>query len=126
MVCMSKLLSERIAAAIQEANLGIPDVARACGVKYQAVDKWIKGNSLSLKGPQLLKLAKITGFEAEWLMFGTGPRKPAITPELANIVQEPGAAQLLYSWHALAPETKHTAVRILDTLAEPQTLKAAP
>lgn len=52
-------------------------------------------------------------------MFGTGPKKPAIPPGLADILAEPGAQHLLYSWHALAERNKETAIRIIDTLEKP-------
>jgi len=63
---------ERIARAIKVSGLKKGDIAAACGVANSAVTQWISGESKSLKPENLFALAKVTGFNAQWLAIGEG------------------------------------------------------
>lgn len=67
-------LSERIIEAMEKSGVSVKQVADACGISYQAVRKWRIKETQSLDGKHLVALAKLTGYECEWLMTGTGPK----------------------------------------------------
>jgi transcriptional regulator with XRE-family HTH domain len=67
-------LAERIEEIMRSNGLSIPEVAEMCDCSYQAVKKWLTGATMSIEGAHLVKLAKKTGYEAEWIMMGTGPK----------------------------------------------------
>lgn len=70
-------LADRVNEAIESAGLDTPRAAKLCGVSYQAIRKLRLGESESMEGKTLLLLARHTGFEAEWILFGTGPKHRA-------------------------------------------------
>lgn len=70
-------LAERIEEIMRACGMNIPQVAETCGCSYQAVKKWLTGATMSIEGEHLVKLAKKTGYEAEWIMLGTGPKHRA-------------------------------------------------
>ena len=67
-------LSERIAEAIKQSGKSKADIARACGVTAASVTFWISGQTKSLKAETALALEQATGYRANWLLSGTGPR----------------------------------------------------
>lgn len=67
-------LADRIIEVMEAAGLDIPAAARICQVSYQAIRKLRLGESVSMDGKTLMLLARHTGFEAEWILFGTGPK----------------------------------------------------
>ena len=67
-------LSERIIEAMDASRASVKDVATACKISYQAVRKWRISETQSLDGKHLVALAKLTGYETEWLMMETGPK----------------------------------------------------
>lgn len=68
-------LSERITEAIENSGKSKADIARACGVTAASVTFWIGGQTKSLKAETALALEQATGYRANWLLSGTGPRK---------------------------------------------------
>lgn len=67
-------LSERIIEAMDASGVSVRQVATACGISYQAVRKWRISETQSLDGNHLVALAKLTGYEPEWLMTERGPK----------------------------------------------------
>lgn len=67
-------LADRIIEAMAAAGLDRTALATRCGVSYQAVRKLTLGESQSMDGKTLICLAKASGFEAEWIMTGSGPK----------------------------------------------------
>jgi hypothetical protein len=101
--------SGRIGYVIESSGHSPASIAPLLGCKPSAVYQWIDGSTKNLKEHLLWKLADITGYEARWISQGEGPRKIDKAIRHANDV-------LL----AMEPEARYTAVRLLDTLAEPQ------
>lgn len=100
--------SGRIAYIVEACGGNEAALAKRLGCAPSAVYQWANGSTKNLKEHLLWKLADITGFEARWISLGEGPMKMPIAIKHANevlIAMEPGAL--------------YTAVRLLDTLAEP-------
>lgn len=72
---MNQTLGQRVAEAIETADVEVAEVAKAADISPQAVYQWINGQSTSLKGPSLAALAEITGFSARWILKGQGPKR---------------------------------------------------
>lgn len=67
------LLGDRIAHALKTSGINIERAAVEIGVTRPAIDQWASGSTKNLKLANLFKLAKLTGFSAEWIGNGTGP-----------------------------------------------------
>lgn len=67
-------LAERIEEIMLAMGWKIPQVAETCGCSYQAVKKWLTGATMRIDGEHLVRLSKKSGYEAEWILFGTGPK----------------------------------------------------
>lgn len=84
-------------------------IAKLIGCAPAAVYQWIDGSTKNLKEQFLWKLADVTGFEARWISLGEGvPMKSAAIKHADQVLM------------AMEPETLYTAVRLIDTLAEPK------
>lgn len=77
-------LAERIQEAIEGsqepgAPVGTPktkaQIARECGVTGSALSQWLSGSVKSLKAETALALEQATGYRANWILSGKGPRK---------------------------------------------------
>lgn len=66
---------ERVAHAIAVSGKRKNVIAAECGVRPSAVTQWTDGTSKSMKPENLYALAKATGFNAEWLAIGEGPKQ---------------------------------------------------
>lgn len=99
----------RIGFVIEKSGHNPASIAKLLGCKAAAVYQWLDGSTKNLKEHLLWKLADITGYEARWISQGEGPAKLDNTMKHANSV-------LL----AMQPDARYTAVRLLDTLAEPR------
>lgn len=100
--------SGRIAFAIEQSGHVPGSIAKLLGCAPAAVYQWIDGSTKNLKEHLLWKLADVTGYEARWISTGEGSMK------IENSIRH--AAAVLT---AMEPEARYTAVRLLDTLAEP-------
>lgn len=79
--------SQRISIRRKELGLNQSDLARAVGVSRASVSQWEKGET-SIKGENLLPLAKALKCDPNWLLTGQG--SPVPTPnELSNIEKGP-------------------------------------
>lgn len=58
----------RVRVALAAARVGRAELARACNVSPQAVQRWCDGSSLPSSG-NLMRLCDLTGCSAEWLMW---------------------------------------------------------
>lgn len=103
---------QRIACIIKKSGHTPASIAKLLGCAPAAVYQWIDGSTQNLKEPYLWKLADITGYEARWISTGLG--QPRIDPGIKH------ANELLT---AMEPEARYTAVRLLDTLAEPKKVR---
>lgn len=99
----------RIGFVIKQSGNNPSTIAKLVGCEPAAVYQWLNGSTKNLKEHLLWKLADVTGYEARWISMGEGPAKIDKSIKHANEV-------LL----AMQPEARYTAVRLLDTLAEPR------
>jgi len=65
-------LANRIKKAREAAKLTKSDLARACGVSPASVTQWENGETKTLEGTNLVKIATATGVEANWIATGKG------------------------------------------------------
>jgi len=72
---MTSTLAERMKEIRDETGKTQADLARDVGVRPQAISQWENGETKSLKGMNLLKLASATGFSERWIAHGVGPKK---------------------------------------------------
>jgi len=98
----------RIEYAITQAGYNPNSIAAELHISASAIYQWLDGTTKNIKEDLLWKLADLTGFEARWLSQGTGPMRIERSVKHAQSV-------LL----GMEPEARYTAVRLLDTLAEP-------
>ena len=99
----------RIAYIVEDSGHNPAALAKLLGCAPAAVYQWISGSTKNQKEKYLWKLADVTGFEARWISLGEGPMKMPVAIKHAN--------QVL---NAMEPAALYTAVRLIDTLAEPR------
>lgn len=78
-------LQDRIAEVIK-AGFGQAELARITGRTTAAVNQWVRGPTQELKADNALAISRKTGFSAEWLVSGKGPKraeKPSASSENA-------------------------------------------
>lgn len=80
-------MNDRIQLALRTAGLTASETARRVGVSPEAVLQWLNGRTKNLRMAYLFSLARVTGFEAEWIATGNGPmRRPGADPAKAALV----------------------------------------
>lgn len=99
----------RIGFVIEQSGHNPAAIAKLVGCEPAAVYQWLNGSTKNLKERLLWNLADVTGYEARWISMREGPAKIDNSIKHANEV-------LL----AMQPDARYTAVRLLDTLAEPR------
>lgn len=100
--------SGRIAHILDVTENTPSSMARLLGTTPSAIYQWLDGSTKNIKEDLLWKLADKTGFQARWISLGDGPMQIPRGVKHANEV-------LL----AMEPQALYTAVRLIDTLAEP-------
>lgn len=68
-------LAERVSEAIRESGVDVAHVAKVCGISVQAVYKWMNGASKTIAGEPLVELARLTNYEARWIISGKGEKR---------------------------------------------------
>lgn len=99
----------RIQYAIEQSGHNPNSIAPILGVTASAIYQWLEGKTKNLKEDAFWKLCDLSGLEARWVSQGEGPMK--IEKSIKH------AQQVLM---AMQPEARYTAVRLIDTLAEPE------
>lgn len=66
-------IGTRIRETRRHHKVDVADIARAAGVSKQAVYQWENGETKTLKGDNLLAVARALGVDATWLSTGKGP-----------------------------------------------------
>jgi len=72
----TETIQERISIAIESSRLSKAEVSRRLQTTPQAVNGWIKTGTI--KKSTLVQLAKLTGFNSEWIATGEGLQKPPL------------------------------------------------
>lgn len=82
-------LAERVKEAITDSGVDITALANACGISVQAVYKWRSGGSQKISGENLVELARLTGYEARWIIKGIGEKKKNVNiAVIANLLNK--------------------------------------
>jgi transcriptional regulator with XRE-family HTH domain len=110
-------LKERIKEAIDGARpkKSKAEIARACGVTNAAVTHWLDGETKSLKAEKALALEQVTGYRANWIANGKGPKRLADPAE----PYWPFNKVPIERYEALEPEDKgYVQRRLLQAIQE--------
>jgi transcriptional regulator with XRE-family HTH domain len=99
--------NQRVKEAREAAKLSQAEFARRVGVRQPTVFEWEGGETKTLKGPNLLKVASVLGVTPEWLLTGKGSRATNSVSADEPSAQEP------------TPEVLELAVQLM-TLTEEQ------
>lgn len=81
--------NQRVKEAREAAKLSQAEFARRVGVRQPTVFEWEGGETKTLKGPNLLKVASVLGVTPEWLLTGKGGRAANSVPADEPSPQEP-------------------------------------
>lgn len=103
------LLSDRVAEAINTSGIDVAEIARSCGISVQAVYKWMNGGSKTISGIHLVELARLTGFEARWIISGKGLKQ-----------RDPKAMAVCEAMQTMPEYKKDVLVSTSSALAEPE------
>lgn len=69
-------LAERIKRALADSDgLTQADLARACNISTASVNNWFSGETKSLRGENLIRVASLLGVSPIWLSSGKGPMR---------------------------------------------------
>lgn len=98
----------------------VSSIAQAAGVSKQAVYQWESGDTKSLKGDNLLSVARVLGVDAGWLSTGRGPMVPTSGGVMTEI---PGdAAEIARAYMRLSPVLKGSIRTMIFSMASAQTV----
>ena len=64
--------ADRLKWAMDQKGVGPSELARACGIRPQAISQQLSGESKSASAKNLLRIARILNVNAEWLAAGSG------------------------------------------------------
>lgn len=90
-------------------------IAKAAGVTKQAVYQWESGDTKSLKGDNLLAVARVLGVDANWLSTGRGP----MIADSGGVLMELGsdAAEIARAYMKLSPALKASVRTLVFSMA---------
>lgn len=63
---------QRLKEALEKRNMSASELARRIGVTRGAVSFWLRGETQTVSGPNLMALATTLGIDATWLTTGQG------------------------------------------------------
>lgn len=100
-------LAERVTEAIRESGVDVANVAKVCGISVQAVYKWMNGASKTIAGEPLVELARLTNYEARWIVSGKGEKR-----------KDPKAVAVYQAMQTMPEYKKDVLVQTSTALAE--------
>jgi transcriptional regulator with XRE-family HTH domain len=100
-------LAERVTEAIRESGVDVAKVAQVCGISVQAVYKWMNGASKTIAGEPLVELARLTNYEARWIVSGKGEKR-----------KDPKATAVYQAMQTMPEYKKDMLVQASTSLAE--------
>lgn len=95
-------------------------IAQAAGVSKQAVYEWESGDTKSLKGDNLLAVARVLGVDANWLSTGRGPMVGDSRGGVTEIAGD--AAEVARAYMKLSPALKGSVRTMIFTMASAHTV----
>ncbi len=119
MTCM-RTLDERIEYVLSQCPLNQKEIAAKLGIKSAAISQWRSGGTKSIRPEHLFPLARITGFNAEWIGTGVGPEryednKNALNTGLLSMIITTVIKRLDETKTILPPESLASIIDILYT-----------
>lgn len=104
-------LTDRINEAMKAAGVDIADVARACGISYQAAKKWTTGETRKIEAEHMLKFCDFTSVDIHWMVSGEGERVRLYARTRAQ-------AHTLEVMQSMRPDEEYRVPEIADLLVK--------
>lgn len=82
-------MKERISEAMEAAGLTPAELARATKSTASAITQWLDGTTKSLRAEKSALLELATGYRAQWIVFGTGPKLVSAEPPSDKSTMQP-------------------------------------
>lgn len=101
-------LAQRVSEAINGSGVSVEKVADACGISVQAVYKWMNGATQQISGENLVELARLTNYEARWIIKGVGDKR-----------KDPKAVAVCLAMEQMPEYKKDMIVQASNSLAKP-------
>lgn len=111
---MNTTLPQRLKEVMEALDLNQPQFGDLVGATKGAVNQWLSGLSKSIDPEYAFKLQRKSGYSAEWLMFGTEPKK--IPP---SYLVDNKVAAVVTCMEKMTEADKDRLVKIGAALAEP-------
>ena len=109
-------LAERVDKMMAALGLNQPEFATIAGVTKGAVNQWLSGLTKNIDAGPAFSLQRKTGYNAEWIMFGSGPEKIAY---IATAFADPKVASVVECMTRMDDYGKDAMVKISVTFAKP-------
>jgi transcriptional regulator with XRE-family HTH domain len=104
-------LSEIVKEVMTDQQTDQAGLSRLAGVTKSAVSQWLSGSTKRLDAEAAFNLQRKTGWSAEYLMLGTGPKK--MKPGTEGIVKE--IAEMVA---VMEPAAQYRAKKMLELLLD--------
>lgn len=93
-ITLVKTFADRLREAREQKQLSQGELARACGVAQGTIGNYETRVRKQPKGYVLLRMARVLGVSAEWLVDGMAPRHPSYAgSSYPNLAEEPVAGE---------------------------------
>ena len=102
-------IKDRIKVTLATSGIKKSELARRCGVTPGAVTQWLTGDTKSLKGDTLLKIATALNVSPQWLSTGRGGISPPADLEAEE-------TQVLALFRELSDTNRHVVMSMMTTL----------
>ncbi len=107
-------IQDRIRQRRKQLGLSMSDVANACGVAWQSVQRW--ETTAAPKRNNLLVVAKALKVSIEWLVTGQGPLSPDATLDFSKL--SGSEAQLVMYFRAMNEPHKCQLLQMANALSQ--------
>lgn len=111
---VNSTLSARLRTIIDELDINQTKLATEAGATKGAASQWLNGLTKSIDPEYAFKLQRRTGYSAEWIMFGTGPKKLLETYRIGS-----RETAMLKCMENMTEADKDRLVKIGSALAQP-------
>lgn len=100
---------------LKKDGIDVAVVAKACGVSKQAVYQWMNGSSRSLKGDNLVAVARVLRVDPGWLSTGKGQ----MVSEEGAVFEaiSPDALEIAQAWMKLSPALRASVRTMVFSMA---------
>jgi transcriptional regulator with XRE-family HTH domain len=116
---LDRALGNAIRLRRRSLNLTQEQLANACGISFQQVQKYENGSN-RVSFSRLVQIAR--ALECRVTDLTSALDQPQVTPadfEFLKLMTLPGAVDLLKRYEAMSPESRRLLVELLGSMAEP-------